>query len=654
MNDGNTARLQIVQLENRKEDEVYYKDPIDTLKQVDRILGYFYKYMFNGNNAADGICLVFGNLLLCDLIKMMISKSLQPAIPSSDGTLSDFDRIAKAAKVFEDRCITAYGFQLKSVDTNTLSNYVDNIDKHYAKKRREKILTNGRNVMLRKLYDSEPVEVREDIHLQHYQITQTPQLISVLISDTISEASNLMHSHPISASNLIEGVHDLLDMYRSITPSYHRSQFLSSPATSLVFRNDCYWLANKLTNSISKMKEVKLFDNLLSIINNAAMKLQELGKAWYELTMLQRMQMIQMLHTSFDGFTGIAEDPKQQKQCENTLFGIIELTKSFAVETRSVVDVNLFMDMMGRIVDNVIMIFIKDIEDLHDIGATDSHVIAVHLNSMAQLVSAFDLPDKDATDSFVAELVPNWQKFWLIKDILEMNMKEIMEAFRQGDLHMFEKSELVNLVCALFADTELRESNLREIQKSGTYRADDQADASNSFLPYTQSPSTNQSARSVSPSLSTSSASRSTSGLEYNMDDMDEMEIGWEEEEDLFQDNSYPVEYDKEKTETESINSKLSMSLDDLNDEELSGWGDADESLFKEDQLSNMATSQPVTSSSSKSPQVTTVSPSLNKTKTPTMHPETTSSLLSAPELEIDEEDGWGWEDEDLFIKDPK
>ncbi|RCI02829.1 hypothetical protein CU098_002732, partial [Rhizopus stolonifer] len=436
---GKGGVLQVIQ----SSEEQTMVDPIRMLQQIDSILAFLYEHMFKGNKPE--FQQLFSHLFMPDLARVMIDKSISPAIPSSKETLSDFSKVAQAVTQFEKQSRDTYGFEAEA----TLGTYVDNMDAHYAKKRREKILQEGRKVMVRRLYETDTTH--------GYQITQTPQILVVLVSDTIEEAADLLRSHPISATSLIEGIRDLLDMYRAIMPNYHRTQYASSPAHSLVFRNDCVWLAQQLTT----MKTFGL-DKLPDYLKTASERLKELGNAWHELAMMQRVQLIQTVLDHLDGFSGLA-DQKFQQDCDRAVTQVTELVNAYAAETRHVVDQTLFLDMLARIVESVLTRLIQDIEHLIDIGAEESHVLARILNSMAQLLNAFDLPGKDATETFVAELVPSWQKFWLVKDILEMNMREIMERYRRGNLHMFSKPELVGLLCALFADTELRESNIQEI-----------------------------------------------------------------------------------------------------------------------------------------------------------------------------------------------
>lgn len=664
--------------DNDADNDEGHVDPIVMLQHMEAILDFIYTYTWPSSITAGSndneMKLLFGNLFMPDLVDLMIQKSIAPAVPSTKHNLQGFEHVAQAVKQFEAHCRDAYGFQL---DDTSLGAYVDNMDRHYATKRRNRILQEGRRVMLRRLYDTEMASVQDDGHTYHYQITQTPHILSVLVSDTLAEGADLLHSHPISASTLMDGIQDLLDMYRAIMPSFHRTHYLAGAGNSLVFRNDCLWLANQLTTTIALKAEAKQFPKLGAGLAEAAKRLRELGNAWHELTLMQRVQLIQSVLDRLDGFSGMAENAKFQHDCERAITQVIELVGSFAAETRPVVDETLFLDMLGRIVDSILARLIHDMEALVDIGAEESHIIARTLNSLAQLVNAFDLPGKDATEGFVVELVPSWQKFWLVKDILEMNMREIMEAFRRGDLHMFEKSELVGLLCSLFADTELREANIQEI-KTGTPPPYHNSTTAQQPQQTTAATATAATMASVPATTFTPSIHQA---LVYTPDNDDEEaleESGWGDNDDmdLFQQDGNDGALGNTHAVSQiSLEPSPNLEYNDVDQHAAGvhgdepdgegGWGDADQDIFMDDALTHKDESAgPDTVSSTADHDAAKMlsSNTQNKTayrlipsKSDTNSPPHATHLLAAPALDLDTEEGDGWggwnddDDEELF-----
>jgi hypothetical protein len=64
----------------------------------------------------------------------------------------------------------------------------------------------------------------------------------------------------------------------------------------------------------------------------------------------------------------------------------------------------------------------------------------------------------------IQDFVAHWTKYNQLIDILVINMSDIMERFRDGALKDFEPRELVGLITALFSDSAMRRSNIKEIE----------------------------------------------------------------------------------------------------------------------------------------------------------------------------------------------
>ncbi|KAI9490533.1 Centromere/kinetochore Zw10-domain-containing protein [Zychaea mexicana] len=603
------------------------------LHNIDTMLKFISEQCFDGLVDKTKTRL-FGNLILPEIFQQLIQYAIAPAIPSSAAQLATFDSVANAVREVEHNCIQQYGFLSDdNGEPSSITVYVDNVDSHFATKRRDKVLLEGRRVMLRQLYEVEDI-VDMDTKtntLQQYQITQTPKLLSLLLIDTVKEANNLRQqgSHPVSVTGLLGVVYDLLDLYRAIMPQFHRSQFLSSPQSALVFRNDCYWLANSLTKDLVSTVQNDGTTDLSEKLQGAVDNVRTLGESWFELAMAQ---WVRVLHKALDKtkkFVGIAENRQQQQACDEAIAQVIDQIRSYAVTLRTVISERVYFDLVSRVVDSVLTHLMGDIEDLQDIGADDSHLIAQSLNSLIQLVDVFDSSQgQPATEPQVMQRVPSWRKFWFLKDMLEMNLRDIMDHYRRGELYTFEKKELIHLICALFADTDLRASMIREIQttsppppsmlsptttsSSSPSPSVEQHRSASPFTPQKQQPQDEKPLTPKTSSLAMVSQEDNNEGEEggdgWGWDDEpiipsqhverreDEKKQqqprttsslsmmdhdagaadGWgfnDDDEPMVIPQEQPKDLTKKKT-------SLSMELDDNDEQEEGGWGDDDEPLI--------------------------------------------------------------------------
>ncbi|CDH56606.1 predicted protein [Lichtheimia corymbifera JMRC:FSU:9682] len=601
-------------------------DACDMMTQLTTLLEFLSTHLLDTDQ---DIRHLFGNLILPEILKLLIDKGLSAAVPSSAAELHDFDRVAEEATLFEQRCVSDYGFLTPDQQPGLVKQYVDNIDMHFATKRSEKVLLEGRKVMLRRLYDVEDVGSQGR---DHYQITQTPKLLSLLLADVMTEAGQLGPSHPVSARKLHAAVSDLLDLFRAIMPCYHRNHYLSHPAAALVFRNDCFWLANDLRVHFAKEK----------IFQEAATRLESLGKSWYEVVLAQRIQVLHAILDKTQGFAMIAENRQRQQECEEAIERAVYQVIQIAPAVRGVVDESLYMKLLSSIVDSVLSRLIGDVEHIHDIGAEDSHLIAVSFNSVLKLVDVFDgYEGQPATEPLVATLVPSWRKFWLVKDLLEMGLRDIMAKFRGGELFMFEKSELVGLICALFADTDLRSSMIREIQS---------AESMSSPSPMG---TTEQSISSHDNNLQHAPAT-STRPMTWAPEDEEDVDMsGWDDPDD---DNIHAIS----QTPSHADNRFSIHPEDDHHD--MSGWDDPEEKTSlpheQQHQQSNLTSSSlsmgpeddHVDMSGWDDPDDDVLDISPSHEPTPVTSNKTTTSIISPKE---EEEDMSGWDDPDDKIEIP-
>lgn len=619
-NQCTTARFDIHDNELRLTTKDVPGDACDMMTQLTTLLKFLSTHLLDTDQ---DIRHLFGNLILPEMLKLLIEKGISTAVPSSAAELHHFDRVAEEATLFEQRCVSDYGLLTPDQQPGSLKQYVDNIDMHFATKRSEKVLLEGRKVMLRRLYDV------EDIGSQgrdHFQITQTPKLLSLLLADVMTEAEQLVSSHPVSARKLQAAVSDLLDLFRAIMPCYHRNHYLSHPAAALVFRNDCFWLANELRVRFAQEK----------MFQDAATRLESLGKSWYEVVLAQRIQVLHAILDKTQGFAMIAENRQRQQECEEAIERAVYQVTQIAPAVRGVVDESLYMKLLSSIVDSVLSRLIGDVEHIHDIGAEDSHLIAVSFNSVLKLVDVFDgYEGQSATEPLVATLVPSWRKFWLVKDLLEMGLRDIMAKFRSGELFMFEKSELIGLICALFADTDLRSSMIREIQSAESM----------------SSPTVQNDISNIQHKPATSTRPMTWAPEDEQDDDVDMS--GWDDPDD--------DEAINQTTPPSHTDTHLSIHPED-DHHDMSGWDDREEKIAATQQQQQQQQTN-LTSSLSMEPEddhvdmsgwddpdddVLDISP--YETDTPAKSTKTTTSIISPKD---EEEDMSGWDDPDDKIEIP-
>ncbi|KAK3817203.1 MAG: Centromere/kinetochore Zw10-domain-containing protein [Benniella sp.] len=430
------------------------------------------------------LTLFVGRHIAKEACTMISEHYLSKVVPSDVEGLSNFGIIASKTIEFENELVSM-GFL--SENDRQLQDFVENIDVHYTNRLRDTLLKVGRAVMMSE--DFKTIQVRDldreddlekddgawghindsDTDLKETSISLKSKQIIDMVLGILKDASSLSAA---ASPYLYQATRSLIDLYRGLVPVYHARTFTNVPALAILFYNDCMYLARELEkvparfeDGIPGMDEVQ-YDDVIPA-------LKALAKQWLDMQVQkQRDELMQ----SIDEARGF-----QDSSVEN----------NFSSYERSVKQINLvfghlgrvwkpslppmtFYKVLGKLLDDVVLRIIKELEDLTDISEKESHKLAALCGILFECEDQFDsaghLVERIKGDAYNDEdpiyyFVPSWEKFQQLTDILELSFAEIMTRFRAGQLHMFQERELCHLVCALFADTPLRQHNLEEIQQ---------------------------------------------------------------------------------------------------------------------------------------------------------------------------------------------
>ncbi|KAF9918072.1 Centromere/kinetochore protein zw10 [Lobosporangium transversale] len=438
------------------------KDPSDTEKLVH----------FIGRNIAKKTC------------AMVSVDHLSKLVPTNVEELNQFGPIATAAIQFEEKLI-AMGYL--TADDRVLRDFVEHIDVHYTNHKRDALLKIGRAVIMSD--DFKTIHVREldrqdelekDIHswdsikdpemdLKDSSISMKSKQIVDMITSTLGEAMSLNEE---ASRHLYQATRSLIDLYRALMPVHHARTLGNVPALAILFFNDCMYIARelekvpaRLESGIPGLDEVQ-YDDVIP-------GLKDLAKKWLD---IQVQKQLDELMQSVDEARGFRDSSVESNFAayERSMKQVVLVFKHLGKAWKPIMSPMSFYKVLGKLLDDTIMRVIRELEGLTDISEQESHKLAAlcgvlfecedqfdHASPLVELIRGDAYEDEDPIYHFVL----SWKKFQLLADILELSFAEIMTRFRAGQLYMFQVRELSNLLCALFADTPLRQRNLEEIEK---------------------------------------------------------------------------------------------------------------------------------------------------------------------------------------------
>lgn len=308
---------------------------------------------------------------------------------------------------------------------------------------------------------------------QEYTISKSCDRYISLTRQILSDAKDISSMRfentqlGLSSGRLLTSTRELFDLYRAVMPSQHAESLTNVPALGMQFYNDCNYLVKEL-QKIEREYEGASFlgkdgqSRMMVTYDEPIRRLSHLGHRYYQLQLERQEQSLLEILEQANNFTDVADEIKFAK-CQSAIEGIKLSIRQVAKTLKATLTRTMYFQTIGTLIESVVLRITDDIEDLIDIGETESE----KLGQLCKML--YDLDDifvEDGQQSTIVLHVPHWLKFNYLAEVLEASMADIMYLFRQGALVDFSTRELEQLICALFADTPLREKNLQEIRST--------------------------------------------------------------------------------------------------------------------------------------------------------------------------------------------
>lgn len=235
--------------------------------------------------------------------------------------------------------------------------------------------------------------------------------------------------------------------------------------------NDSLWLAESLRRFTgTQFKQTGNINPGAAGVEISA--LESFAKRTYGKEMESQRTIIGDLLDGAQGFTDCTESPFAQ-ECDIAISSVVDRLREVYRQWRPVLSHSALLQSIGSLLSTVAKKFIVDIEDMSDISELESHRLAAFCARIASLEDLFTPPISSDTSigeeqaiPLTAVYTPNWLKFQYLANILESSLVDIKYLWTEGELRLeFEAEELVDLVEALFADSDHRRRAIAEIRR---------------------------------------------------------------------------------------------------------------------------------------------------------------------------------------------
>lgn len=463
------------------------------LRECEELFGTIAKFLFEENTSFISRLGVF---LWDDIANNIIKKILATSIPEDNSQLEEYRVIIIAVEALEQTVQQLGYIPADHPLASAMSKYAHDVDTHFALKKQRRLLAKARKLLInadhnltvtvgaleslpelsKLVTQRKPAQKTEKAH--HYdeeepllKLLAFPQcIISHAAHELVSLIHQALHAHfaapatdKQSLYNNAMVIRSMVDLFRIVYSSHHK-KLADVPQLSMVFHNDCFYIAQCI--SMILLRGDQHNESFVDLIHS----LRELGEGSWSHTITKQLEQIKEGTETMGGLADVQE-PKRKQRVERGFKIISRLLKTIGETLRGVLSLHLYFTTIGIIVNNLFDILIRELEIIEAIAEEESHILHSLLQNTLQECEAIfksTTPFQNNANERVLQFllhkyVPLWTKYSKAVDLLEMPLIKIVEYFKNGLLDEFRAEELGQLIMGLFSDSPLRRQLLAQL-----------------------------------------------------------------------------------------------------------------------------------------------------------------------------------------------
>ncbi|KAK9133176.1 hypothetical protein Scep_012704 [Stephania cephalantha] len=449
---------------------------IDFYSGIIQIVEFVYKFICYQNSRW---MQCFGRLAWPRTAELIISKFLSKAVPHDASKLAEFQMIINDTAEFES-ALKKIMFVSTDEKDQILSNYAQNVEVHFASRKKIEILAKARNMLSKCDFVIPPEYTRKGSPFKTQGAVeifskQTVDLLFLPERCVISKAAlrlmELVHdtlkdvclSTTRVAMKFYDAARDALLLYEAVVPIKLEKQLSSVNQVAILVHNDCLFLSKEILGLAfeflsafpSSMKEHAVFVDM-------APRFHQMAK---EILQKQIQLVFRNLKEAIDGANGF-QNTHQMQQYESAKFSIDQIV--FILEKVHIIWEPLLLPSTYRksmcaVLDFVFSKMTEDILLLDDMAAEETlqlqRLIQMTLDSLSSLFESLLSIKKKEEAQIDAHVqldifIPSLSKFRNLSDEYEIPMNGITPTWnsQQKLTFFFTHRTYEILIEAIFLD----------------------------------------------------------------------------------------------------------------------------------------------------------------------------------------------------------
>ncbi|XP_033735507.1 centromere/kinetochore protein zw10 homolog [Pecten maximus] len=437
-----------------------------------------------------------GGMVAHQVMDLVVKQCLTHAIPTSNRQMEGFQNDVSATEVFNQKLT-----EMKFIPPNetTLTDFVQNVNVLFANKKCQEILEKARNLMTSEMHNS--VAVSDDKPLGELPALEkghdapsskksrkldlagecklsdnTFKLpschISVCIQQLLTLAYETLHeageSSPQSAIQLFYAVRNMLELFCSVFPTYHKESLVNFPQLSAIFHNNCMFIAHHLMTMGHQFRK-KLPPTINATFVDLVQKIRRLGTDTFLQQMSRQKGVMAECLGGAKGFASVSEENMYfdaERAIKQTIHQFHHLQKVW----QEVLPPSVYRKAIGTLLNSVVVDITASIVVLEDISSDDARQLATLLTIIMDKAGPLLQTPADDKVNLTFELQKNvskWLRYKELITVLNASLLEISDRWAEGKGPLaveFTPNEMKSLIRALFQNTERRAAVLAKIK----------------------------------------------------------------------------------------------------------------------------------------------------------------------------------------------
>ncbi|KAJ4822072.1 Centromere/kinetochore protein zw10 [Turnera subulata] len=438
----------------------------------------------------------FGKLTWPRISDLVITNFLSKVVPEDASKLADFQKVIELTSDFETALKEMEFISAADNSDLRLSNFAENVEVHFASRKKIEILGTARNLLLQCDFAIPQDHTRKSHSVKNGGITEnSPEYVvdllflseRCIVSKAASQLMRLVHqtlkdiclSSPRVAVEFYHAARDALLLYGAVIPVKLERKLDSINQVAVLMHNDCLYLSQEILGLAFQYRSdlpISIKEHVMFV--DIAPRFQIMAD---DILQKQIQLVISNLNQAVDGADGF-QNTHQMQQYESAKFSIDQVV--FILEKVHIIWEPLLLPSTYRksmcvVLESVFSRVAKEILFLDDMAAEETlqlqrliHLMLESLSSlMESLISVIQKEKLEEYSQFpLDEFIPSLPKIrklaGMFSELLDMPLKSITMAWESGELLRvgFSTSEVVDFVKAIFTDSPLRKECLWRIE----------------------------------------------------------------------------------------------------------------------------------------------------------------------------------------------